>query len=34
MDGTAVTPATYTIRVRWTEIGQADPVTYELRLEI
>jgi type IV pilus assembly protein PilV len=34
VDGTAVTPATYTIRVRWTEIGQANPVTYELRLEI
>lgn len=27
-------PAAYTIIVSWTEIGQADPATYELRLEI
>jgi type IV pilus assembly protein PilV len=32
--GTATTPASYTIRVIWTEVGQVDPVTYELRLEI
>jgi type IV pilus assembly protein PilV len=32
--GTAITPASYTIRVRWTEVGQIDPVIYELRLEI
>ncbi|HEX9773028.1 MAG TPA: type IV pilus modification protein PilV [Steroidobacteraceae bacterium] len=32
--GTATTPASYTIRVSWTEVGRVDPVTYELRLEI
>jgi type IV pilus assembly protein PilV len=32
--GTATTPASYTIRVSWTEVGQIAPVTYELRLEI
>ena len=32
--GTAATPASYTIRVSWTEVGQLDPVIYELRLEI
>jgi type IV pilus assembly protein PilV len=32
--GTATTPASYTIRVSWTEVGQIDPVIYELRLEI
>jgi type IV pilus assembly protein PilV len=32
--GAPATPSTYTIRVSWTEVGQADAVTYELRLEI
>lgn len=32
--GTATTPASYTILVSWTEVGQATPVSYELRLEI
>jgi len=32
--GTEVTPASYTIRVSWTEVGQLDAVVYELRLEI
>ncbi len=32
--GTATTPAIYTILVSWTEVGQATPITYELRLEI
>ena len=31
---TAVDPAIYDIEVSWTEIGQDDPVTYELRVEI
>lgn len=32
--GTATTPAQYMIEVSWTEVGQADPSTYQLRLEI
>jgi type IV pilus assembly protein PilV len=32
--GAPATPSSYTIRVSWTEVGQADAVTYELRLEI
>ena len=32
--GTANTPAQYMIQVSWTEVGQDDPSTYELRLEI
>ena len=32
--GTAATPSQYTILVSWTEVGQATPVIYELRLEI
>jgi type IV pilus assembly protein PilV len=32
--GTATTPAQYMIEVSWTEVGQDDPSTYELRLEI
>ncbi|HEX5651163.1 MAG TPA: type IV pilus modification protein PilV [Steroidobacteraceae bacterium] len=32
--GTATTPALYMIQVSWTEVGQEDPSTYELRLEI
>lgn len=32
--GTATTPAQYMIQVSWTEVGQTDPSTYELRLEI
>ena len=27
-------PAAYTIIMSWTEVGQEDPATYELRLEI
>jgi type IV pilus assembly protein PilV len=27
-------PAAYTIIVSWNEVGQADPATYELRIEI
>jgi len=32
--GAPATPSSYTIRVSWIEVGQADAVTYELRLEI
>jgi type IV pilus assembly protein PilV len=32
--GTDTTPSSYTIRVRWTETGEAEPATCELRLEI
>jgi type IV pilus assembly protein PilV len=32
--GAPAAPSSYTIRVSWTELGQADAVTYELRLEI
>jgi type IV pilus assembly protein PilV len=32
--GTANTPAQYMIQVSWTEVGQGDPSTFELRLEI
>ena len=32
--GAPATPSTYTIRVSWIEVGQADAATYELRLEI
>jgi type IV pilus assembly protein PilV len=32
--GAPTTPSSYTIRVSWIEVGQADAVTYELRLEI
>jgi type IV pilus assembly protein PilV len=32
--GTALTPASYTIHVSWTEVGQVDAVACELRLEI
>jgi type IV pilus assembly protein PilV len=32
--GTPVTPVTYNVRVTWTEIGQAEPASFELRLEI
>ena len=32
--GTATTPAQYMIQVSWTEVGQDDPSTFELRLEI
>ena len=34
VEGTTVTPATYTIRVSWMEIGDTDPASYELRIEI
>jgi type IV pilus assembly protein PilV len=33
-DPTVGEPAAYTIIVSWTEIGQDDPATYELRMEI
>lgn len=32
--GTATTPAQYMIIVSWPEVGQGNPSTYELRLEI
>ena len=32
--GTATTPASYTIRVSWTDVGQSEPTSYEVRLEI
>ena len=32
--GTATTPAQYMIEVAWDEVGQGDPTTFELRLEI
>ncbi len=31
---TATTPAAYVVSVTWDELGQADPVTYQLRIEI
>jgi type IV pilus assembly protein PilV len=34
MAGTPAMPATYTIKVSWTEIGQTDRATCELRLEL
>ena len=34
LTGAPATPSSYTIRVSWIEVGQADAVTYELRLEI
>lgn len=34
MDGTSDTPAAYTIRVSWHEMGGSTPLIYELRLEI
>lgn len=33
-DGNVNTPAVYTIAVSWTEVGQAAPVAYQLRMEI
>lgn len=33
-DGVDNTPDVYTIDVSWTEVGQATPVTYQLRMEI
>ena len=33
-DGLTTTPDVYNIQVSWTEVGQANPVTYQLRLEI
>ena len=32
--GAPAAPSSYTIRVSWIDVGQADAVTYELRLEI
>jgi type IV pilus assembly protein PilV len=34
IDGLGATPSTYVIRVSWTEVGQDDPVVYELRIEV
>jgi len=31
---TATTPAAYVVTVSWTELGQVDPVNYQLRIEI
>lgn len=31
---TATTPAVYVVDVSWSELGQDDPVTYQLRIEI
>ena len=31
---TAITPDVYTIQVSWSEVGQDEPVTYELRAEL
>ena len=31
---TATTPAAYVVGVSWDELGQDDPVTYQLRIEI
>jgi type IV pilus assembly protein PilV len=31
---TATTPAAYVVGVSWSELGQVDPVTYQLRIEI
>ena len=31
---TATTPAAYVVGVNWDELGQGDPVTYQLRIEI
>ena len=31
---TATTPAAYVVGVNWDELGQVDPVTYQLRIEI
>jgi len=31
---TATTPAAYVVAVSWSELGQVDPVTYQLRIEI
>ena len=31
---TATTPAAYVVGVSWDELGQVDPVTYQLRIEI
>lgn len=33
-DGNPTTPDEYTINVGWTEVGQVDPVSYVLRMEI
>lgn len=30
----ANTPAAYVVTIRWTEVGQDDPVAYQLRVEI
>jgi type IV pilus assembly protein PilV len=30
----ASTPAAYDVTLEWTEVGQDDPVTYDLRIEI
>lgn len=33
-DGIDNTPDAYTIEVSWTEVGQAEPVSYQLQMEI
>ena len=33
-DGVDNTPDVYTIDISWTEVGQATPVTYQLRMEL
>lgn len=32
--GTATTPSAYVVEVSWSEVGQATPVAYQLRVEI
>lgn len=34
VDGLGAIPSTYIIRISWTEVGQDDPVVYELRIEV
>jgi type IV pilus assembly protein PilV len=34
VNGLGAIPSTYIIRVSWTEVGQVDPVVYELRIEV
>jgi len=34
VDGLGAIPSTYIIIVSWTEVGQVDPVVYELRIEV
>lgn len=34
VDGLGAIPSTYILIVSWTEVGQEDPVVYELRIEV